>query len=126
MKEVEDVVDIHHLQRQGLSQRAIARRLELHRSTVKKYLENPQAAAQLLAGPGRRSPIAAYDEQLRAWLAEDESYRATRLYDRLRELGYTGSYDPVQRRVKALKAASQQTAYLRFETEPGQIGRAHV
>ncbi|MFQ5687546.1 MAG: helix-turn-helix domain-containing protein, partial [Candidatus Scalindua sp.] len=34
MKTLEDVVDIHTLKRQGLSQRQIAKRLGIHRQTV--------------------------------------------------------------------------------------------
>ena len=37
----ETVLDIVTLHRQGLSQRAIARKLGISRNTVKKYLDNP-------------------------------------------------------------------------------------
>ena len=40
MVTVEVFMDILALKRQGLSNRAIARKLSIHRKTVKKYLES--------------------------------------------------------------------------------------
>ncbi len=40
MWKIEDVVNIHALKRQGLSQCGIARKLGIHCQTVKKYLDH--------------------------------------------------------------------------------------
>jgi transposase len=54
-----------------------------------------------------------------AWLAEDSHYSATWVYDRLKPMGYAGSYEIVKRLVASLKEERSRIAYLRFETEPG-------
>ena len=43
MVTLEEYVDIRNLHKQGMSFRAIARKLDLHRKTVKKYLEPGEA-----------------------------------------------------------------------------------
>lgn len=115
----ETILDILMLQRKGLTQRAIARKLGISRNTVKKYLEHPEL---LDAGAGRRerkSRLDPYLGNIQAWLKEDEYYQATWIYDRLGTMGFTGSYEIVKRKVRELKQARQQIAYMRFETEPG-------
>jgi transposase len=55
---------------------------------------------------------------MEAWLNEDD-YTATWIYDRLVNMGFTGSYEIVKRSVSQIKGQRQQVAYMRFETEPG-------
>ena len=112
-------MDILLLHRQGFSQRQIARRLGISRVTVKKYLDNPQACLRFSRGRSRGSMLDAYAGHIEAWLSEDLCYRATLIYDRLCALGFTGGYDIVRRRVKAMRRERTRIAYMRFETEPG-------
>jgi transposase len=56
---------------------------------------------------------------LEEWLKEDPAYRATTLYRRLRQAGYSGGYTLVKDCVQASKSDNQRLAYIRFETEPG-------
>ena len=119
MKTLEDVVDIRALKRQGLSQREIAKRLGISRPTVRKYLKSPEALEHGRRTGRHASKLDPYGENIKAWLNEDGDYKATWVYDHLRPLGYTGSYDIVKRMVKELKEESQRIAYLRFESEPG-------
>lgn len=120
MENLEVVLDIHALHKQGQSQRAIAQKLGLHRATVKKYLADPQAILRVKPANHSGGQVDAYEAHIRAWLNEDGAYQATWIYDRLRSLGYAGGYDSVRRAVQALKAERAQLAYQRFETEPGQ------
>lgn len=120
MENLEVVLDIYALHKQGLSQRAIARKLGLHRDTVKKYVADPQAVRQPPSTNHQGSQADAYDGHIRTWLNEDADYRATWIYDRLQNVGYSGGYDSIRRKVQVIKAERQQLAYLRFETEPGQ------
>ena len=119
LKKKETVLDILLLQRRGLSQRHISRKLGISRNTVKKYIENQGDQGVTREKAKRKSLVDPYRDNIAAWLEEDGEYRATLLYDRLRAMGFTGSYEIVKRQVHQLKAEQQRVAYMRFETEPG-------
>ena len=112
-------MDIVALKRQGLSERQIAKRLGICRPTVRKYLDEPEACERVRRSVARESKLAPYEGNIKAWLSEDPEYKATWVYDHIRPLGFTGSYDIVKRKVKELKEESQRIAYMRFESEPG-------
>ena len=112
-------MDIVTLHRQGLSQRAIARKLGISRNTVKKYLDNPKLVFARPPVRQRKSQLDAYAGNIKAWIAEDSCYTGTWIYDRLSAMGFTGSYEIVKRRVQKIKARYQKVSYMRFETEPG-------
>ena len=86
--------------REGVSIREIARRTQLSRNTVRKYLADGTLQP---AYPKRKSPskLDPYSEMLASWL-ERESTRGRKqrrnwrqLFDDLVALGYRGSYDRV-------------------------------
>ena len=66
MKKLGDVMNIHSLKWPGLSQMRIARKLGIHRQTVKKYLD-----------------------QVQAWIEEGREYSAMWVCDCLVPLGFT-------------------------------------
>jgi len=106
------------LQRKGLSQRKIAKKLGISRNTVKKYIEN-QGYAEERKYQQRKSLLDPFNGNIAFWLNEDLEYTATWIYDRLCNIGFTGSYEIVKRKVHEIKAEKQRIAYMRFETEPG-------
>jgi transposase len=112
-------LDILTLNNRGLSQRGIARRLGISRTTVQKYLENPDRAFAPAAERKRKSQLDEFADNIEAWISEDPFYTATWIYDRLRAMGFSGSYEIVKRRVSKIKNKRQAVAYMRFETEPG-------
>ena len=112
-------MDILTLSRKGLRQRAIARKLGISRTTVKKYLVNPDPAFAPATGRKRKSQLDPFADNIEAWLNEDPFYSAAWIYDRLRPMGFCGSYEIVKRKVGNLKNQRQAVAYMRFETEPG-------
>lgn len=112
-------MDILTLNNRGLSQRGIARKLGISRTTVQKYLENPQRAFAPPTGRNRKSQLDEYADNVEAWISEDPFYTATWIYDRLRSMGFAGSYEIVKRRVSKIKNKRHAVAYMRFETEPG-------
>lgn len=112
-------MDIITLHRRGLKQRAIARQLGISRNTVKKYIDHPDLAFVQPRPPRRKSRLDPYIDNIKAWIEEDNGYRATWIYDRLNNMGFTGSYEIVKRKVRQIKERYQQVAYMRFETEPG-------
>ena len=112
-------MDIFTLKGKGLSQRKIARKLGISRNTVKKYLENPEFPDNQKRKGKRRSLLDPYMGNIEAWLSEDIFYTGTWIYERLSNMGFSGSYEIVKRKVHELRAERQKIAYMRFETEPG-------
>jgi transposase len=112
-------LDIITLHRKGLRQRAISRKLGVSRNTVKKYIENPDLAFESPQPRKRKSLLDPFNDNVRAWIEEDSDYTATWIYDRLSNMGFTGSYEIVKRRVHHIKENYHKVAYMRFETEPG-------
>jgi transposase len=113
----EAFMDILALHRQGHSMRWIAEKLGRHRDTIKKYItekKKPQYNSQ----KQRESILTPYHQMIRDWLEQDD-YRATWIFDKLKDLGYTGGYDTVRYFVRDVKKQKAQLAYIRFETEPG-------
>ena len=112
-------MDILTLHRRGLKQRAIARKLGISRNTVKKYIDKTELAFEGTQGRKRRSQLDAYQDNIKAWIEEDSDYRASWIYDRLSNMGFIGSYEIVNRRVRQIKDNYHKVAYMRFETKPG-------
>ena len=111
-------MDILTLHRQGLTQRAIARKLGVSRNTVKKYIDEPESVLSTTEHRQRKSLLDPFKDNVEAWLSEDD-YTATWIYDRLANMGFAGSYEIVKRQVAQIKGQRQKVAYMRFETEPG-------
>jgi len=114
-------MDILSYHRQGLSQRAISRKLGIHRDTVKKYITQPQAP-EYSKTRKKESILAPFYQMIEDWLAQDD-YRATWIFQRIKDLGYSGSYDTLKPFVRSIKARNRRQAYLRFETVPGLQGQ---
>ena len=112
-------MDILVLQRKGLTQRQIARKLGISRNTVKKYIENQGYPERDRSKPNRKSLLDRFQGNLAAWLEEDMEYKTTWIYDRFRPIGFGGSYEIVKRVVHDIKEERQRIGYMRFETEPG-------
>ena len=117
----EAFINIVALHRQGHSIRFIAKKLGMHRNTVKKFIE------------GRRFP--SYDRSKRCvsvmapfvrlildWLSQD-NYRASWVFERLKQIGYAGSYETVKKFIRPIKEQQARIAYARFETMPGLQGQ---
>jgi Transposase and inactivated derivatives len=112
-------LDILLMKRKGLTQREIARKLGISRNTVKKYIEHQGYPEPDRSKINRKSLLDQFQGNIAAWLDEDMEYKATWIYDRLRPMGFPGSYEIVKRAVHAIKEERQRIAYMRFETEPG-------
>ncbi|NVN91803.1 MAG: IS21 family transposase [Desulfuromonadales bacterium] len=110
-------MDIVALKRQGHSLRWIARKLGIHRSTVKKHLESDSFPAYVRKA-AKPSILEPYHQVIRDFLDEDD-YQATWIFERLKRRGYSGSYDTLKVFVRSIKEQKCRIAYTRFETEPG-------
>ncbi len=121
---------IKHLLKTGRSQRWIARELDVHRRTVKRYAKELSGAKCSDAPPGSKCTISrtgkvgrpSHCEAHRARIEKqlDLGLSAQRIYQDLKvECGFRGSYASVQRFVKKLKE-EQPARIWRMECEPGE------
>ena len=110
-------MDILAFHRQGHSMREIAKKLGIHRNTVKKYITEKKKP-KYQKRKRRQSILSPFHQMIRDWLDQDD-YKATWIFDKIKDLGYTGGYDTVRYFVRDVKKRKAQLAYVRFETEPG-------
>ena len=113
--------------RDGRSIRSVSRSTGLSRNTIKKYLNDATPPRYQRNQPPVRHKLQGFEERLRSLFEQDqnrarrERRTAVKLYEQLVEDGYTGSYSPVCRFVKTLKAAGSELlhAYIPLHFKPG-------
>ena len=120
MIDEEEFMDINALHRQGYTYTEIARMVGRDWRTVKRYLTEgiqPVYRRQKEA-PSKLDP---FKETVEAWLEKEPRLRATRIHqDLVRDYGFCGGYQIVQRYVRDLRGAKELRAVEeRFETAPG-------
>jgi transposase len=100
--------------RDGHSIRSVSRNTGLSRNTIRKYLNDASPPCYHRNGPPVRHKLQGFEDRLRGMYERDqgaprrERRTAVKLYEQLVEEGYTGSYSPVCRFIKALKADGSQ------------------
>ena len=110
-------MDIIAMKRFGYSKRKIARIKSIHRNTVTKHLES-NSFPQYKREKRKESILQPYHQIIKDYLDQD-NYQAAWIFDRLKKMGYKGSYDTVKIYVREIKEKNTRLAYVRFETEPG-------
>jgi transposase len=109
----------------GLSGRQIARLLRVSRRTVTQVLRQwQQARSEPDAGrpasrPRPRRCLDPYADVIAGLLARHPDLTAQRLWEELRQRGFTGSYLTVWRRLQEVRPAAPRPPVVRFETTPG-------
>jgi transposase len=111
----------------GASQRAIARALRISRNSVARILARHQRDRtegpphpDLPAEPTRRpSKLDAYDDAMRELVGRYPDITATRMFEELRDRGFSGGYTIVRQRLRALCPRPSPEPVIRFETAPG-------
>jgi transposase len=116
--------EIVRLSEQGLSGRRIAQQLRVSRHTVHHALAQVAKARgegglQPAPQPRTRRSLDAFDESLKQLLGRYPDLTARRLWEELRQRGFTGSYPTVWRRLQELRPATPKPPVVRFETAPG-------
>jgi transposase len=91
---------------EGYSRRRIARMLGVSRNTLRKYLSDGSAPAQADGGKLER-----YLGPLSEMLSAAPDARAMEIHRKLTAMGYSGSYDLVKRKVRAMR-----------DSRPGEAG----
>jgi len=108
----------HHVRKQPIKE--IARELGISRNTVRRIVRENITATEYKRTEQPLPKLGIYKEQLETWLLEDRKLpknqrrSSRRLHERLKEEGYSGAYDSVQRFVK------------KWQLEIGKVGKAYV
>jgi transposase len=106
---------------EGASIRAIARRLKLHRKTVRKLLGVASGTRRPKPAPARTSILAPYDADIRKAVADCGDIRAPAVLDRLRERGYQGGISVLRERLRQLRPRPAREAFLTRSYGPGRM-----
>ena len=105
---------------EGLSIRAISRRLEVHRRTVREALRSARPSGSQRARRG--SIVDPYRGWLLAKLSQFPELTAVRLFAMLRDQGYQGGYSLVKQCVADLRPRLKP-AYLTLHFAPGECAQ---
>jgi transposase len=129
MNEPQDNEIIHRWQG-GQSVRGIARDLSVSRWYVSRVLQKQAAARDDTADAPpaslgraktkRASQVDAFDVHVTRLLERYPRVTATRIWEELKTLGYTGGYTVLRQRVKQLRQKPLKPLTIRFETAPGE------
>lgn len=110
------ILDLH---RQGMSVSAIARKLDLDRKTVRKYISRglePPVYGPRAPRPTKVEPYIPFlADRIRAF----PGLSGTRLWREVRDLGYAGGYTAVKDALRELRPPRRTHFEHRFETGPG-------
>src|SRR5690242_5751272 len=110
---------IHDLKAQEKSVQEIAQELKISRTTVRKYLKNPEAVIRK-PRPPRSSKLDLFKEQITKWVTEDHCTNCEVIFTRLRQMGYTGGISILKEFVHPLRpAVAGHAPVQRYETKPG-------
>lgn len=112
-----EVMRLHYLE--GLSLRAIARRLRLSRRTVRRHLGKMPVVPKLTP-ESRPSLLAPFETKIRELLDGAPELRAPQILERLRPLGYSGGISILRDRIRRLRPAPTRDAFLTLDFAPGQ------
>jgi transposase len=123
MLKVEEWAEIRRLHKvEGLSQRAISRRLELNRRTVAKALASPAPPRYQRSSGG--SILDPYKPKIHALLAEDPKLSAVRILELIQPDGYPGKIGLVRNFVREVRPLYQpQRVFLRMEYAPAEYAQ---
>lgn len=112
-------MQIREYKNNGLSKAATARALNIDRKTVAKYWDEPNTELELPVYKQRAKLIVPDQEYIINRLNKWPELSAERLYQEIKELGFTGSSRTVRRHVAAVRP-KRVREYMPFETLPGQ------
>ena len=107
--------------RGGESMRRIAREMGVTRNTVSRVLAEVEAWRAGGGSHARRRPsrLDPYEPVMEELLGRYPELTAVRLWEELRQRGFSGSYSLVRQRLRELRPRSTSAPVVRFETGPG-------
>ncbi|WP_269112629.1 ATP-binding protein [Burkholderia cepacia] len=126
--ELEEVMTILELHRQGLSISAIAARLSMDRKTVRKYIRNGVQAPRYGPRAPRPCVVDPFVHYVTERVREFPDLSVERLLREIRVMGYTGGRTALGDLVREVRPPRQRGFEVRFETPAGhqaQVDFAH-
>jgi len=108
-----------------VSKRGILRREGIHWDTLKKILTHPEPPGYQMKVPRPKPKIGPYLERIAQIIDEDKYYpkkqrhTAKRIFDRIRQMGYTGGYTQVKEAVREIKRRKRQV-FMPLIHRPGE------
>lgn len=110
-------MELRNDHQKGISYSELGRKYNIDRRTAKKYAESESRPVYRLtdAKPSKLDP---YKSQITIWLNE-APYSAMRIWEKIKEQGFDGSYTIVKHFVRGKKELLDEQATVRFETMPG-------
>jgi transposase len=117
---LEEWVDIVSLHRQGLSIKAISRRLGVSRNTVRLALRRKEPPSY--HRPAVLSKLDPYRDHLLARLAEFPELSAVVLFEEVKALGYAGGFSILRDFTRPYRVRRKEPV-VRLETPPGRQAR---
>jgi hypothetical protein len=118
-----DVVMIHDLKKQGLSNTAIARQLGISRRTVTRRLRQGLEAPSYGPRPAKARLFEPFEGYLQDRVTASPDLSGRRLLREVKQPGYTGGYSALTSFLREVRPPSVQLYERRFETPPGQQGQ---
>jgi transposase len=103
---------------EGLSIRAISRRLQITRKKVRRLLGRTPVRPPTLKEP-RGSLLDTYDAAIRKLVDDTPELTAPGVLERLRPLGYTGGISILRDRLRGLRPRASKEAFLTLSFAPG-------
>jgi transposase len=128
-EELEHEVVMQHVQ--GWTIRALTRHWQLGRNTIRrilrKHLARREQGHDLLIPQAPRTPreskLDPFVPRIKLLLEQYPKITGQRMYEQLREAGYTGKRTILLERLRTLRPQPKRDPVVRFETAPGEQGQ---
>lgn len=122
--------EVQVLLREGLSERQVARRTGVSRTSVQRIGQEEavedlviRTSPEAARGVGRPSKVVTYEEAIRGWLEERADLPTVEILHRLKEAGYTGGKSAVYDYVRGIRGPAPSRLMVRFEGLAGEFAQ---
>jgi transposase len=111
--------------RQGVTKNQILRETGMHWTTLEKILAHPQPPGYRMSEPRRQPKIGPYMDRIRQIISDDKNgppkqkHTAKRIFERIRDEGYSGGPTQVKLAVRQIKQTTQEV-FVPLTHRPGE------
>jgi len=118
----EELMKIKILYKQGYSQRAIARELNISRNTVKRYLNSDAYVPKYKSREKQETKLDPFKEYIKERISNAHPIRLSGvvLFREIKELKYTGGITLLRDYIRDEVYCAAEKEIIRFETDPGK------